>query len=265
MEKWVINVENVEEDCKVGKKEDWDENYQKFQYEDVWSITEDIEVCKKLTTRINEDSKKILIPGCGSKTHLQDYINAIYNNVEIFCTDWSRYALEIAKGSKNENNAYYLIDDMTEMQFESDTFDNIIISNSILSGNDKQNRKMVGECYRVLKEGGILSGLFPSIFSIYEISYLDNRFEYLRKDGIINIENNTFYEKTQGLHQIFYTPIRLRRIFEENKFRIDKFELFFCNTEHLLKENERIYNIPRESDLVPWEFFLELRKEGENV
>ena len=259
MEKWLINLEKKKDRNNEQEMGNWNNNYQKYQYDDVFSITEDRDVCKKLASGIKENSNKILIPGCGSKTYLQDYISTIFDG-DIICTDWSKHALEIAKESSKSDKICYFKDDMTNMQFDDNTFDNIIISNSILSGDDRNNRKMLNECNRVLKKGGTLTGLFPSVYATYEISYLDEQFKYLRKENIISIEDNTFYETTQDMYQIFYTPIRLRRIFKENNFKTEKFEIFFCDSEHLLEENEKIYKLPKESDLVIWEFFIELTK-----
>jgi len=59
-----LKTQNLEEEIK------WNKNYTSHDYQDVWSITEDVEVCQTLSKTINSHTRKILIPGCGSKTNL---------------------------------------------------------------------------------------------------------------------------------------------------------------------------------------------------
>jgi len=72
----------------------------------------------------------------------------------------------------------YKKEETSHLSFFDNHFDVVIISNSILSENDLLNRRMLRECYRVLKKGGLLCGLFPSIFVPYEMALLDKRFSH---------------------------------------------------------------------------------------
>jgi len=77
---------------------------------------------------------------------------------------------------------------------------------------------------------------------------------------MLDIASNSFYESTQNLRQIFYTPIRLKTIFEEIGFIRRNFEFYFFDNDYFEKENERIYGLPQDSGLCIWEIFTVLEK-----
>lgn len=239
----------------------WEENHEQSEYEDVWSITDNTEVLKALANGINENVKKVLIPGCGSKTDLQGYLVDNYKHLEtIYCTDCSQHALNQAKDDCDHDKIIYQKVDTSGMPFENNFFDFILVANSILSGFDLLNRRMIKECHRALKPGQRLYGFFPTILCAYEISYLDQRFAHLQTNGTINVLKNSFYESTQKMEQIFYTPLRLKHIVEEAGFKREKFEIYFFDSDYFMKESERVYGLPKDSGLCGWEILAILQK-----
>lgn len=133
----------------------WEENFQAMEYEDVWSITEDPEICATLVRGLPATTKSVLIVGCGSKTNLQRYVLEHCPAVEcVFCTDCSTKALDLARAEFSHPKIKYQEENTTRLSFSPDTFDAILVCNSIIDHDDLTNRQMVSECYRVLRPGG---------------------------------------------------------------------------------------------------------------
>lgn len=279
MHKWIITpqgkanldkIDDSEEEALFNQfqaeieaeKHSWNHTHGSLGYGGtVISITDDTQVCKDLTLEVDEQVKNILIPGCGSKTHLQEYIITNYPQIQsIYCTDWSADAIQIAKHEFSHEKITYTVEDSTQLSFESNWFDYVITSNSVLSSNDLANRRMIQEFYRVLKPSGQLRGLFPSVYFVLEVAYLDTKFSHFITDGFINIAKSTFYEINNNQVQILYTPLRLKEIFEKAGFKRKSFEVYFLDNAYFLAENERIYNITPDSGLCVWEFMVTFLK-----
>jgi ubiquinone/menaquinone biosynthesis C-methylase UbiE len=180
MKRWIITENNkpnidiieYEEEIKLFRyeknkieteKKHWNNDYEKNKYSNVFSITDNKNICKDLTKGIRKETKNILIVGCGIKTNLQSYIIKKYKHIEsIHCTDWSETAIEKAKENYSHKKITYENEDTSNFSYKEGSFDYIIISNSILSNSDLLNRKMIEECYRVLKKSGFL-GIFHNI------------------------------------------------------------------------------------------------------
>ena len=242
------------------EREFWNSDHDKNEYQNVFSITDDPEVCSYLSKNITHNMTKILIPGCGSKTHLQEYLIKYYPNITIYCTDWSLAALRQAETICCHPNIIYQQEDSGHFSFSDNFFDQIIISNSILSNHDLLNRRIIKECYRVIKRNGNLCGFFPTIFCAFEWAHLDNRYSHFLTNNIINFVKNSLYETTQQCGQIFYTPLRLQQIFNETGFKRKTFEIYFFDNDYFKKENEKIYGLPPDSGLCVYEFFVLMEK-----
>ena len=275
MHKWVIThqgranltrIDDSEEECLFNQfqaeieaeKHSWNYTHSSLGYGGtVISITDDVQICEDFCIEINERVEQILIPGCGSKTHLQQYIIEHFPHIKsIVCTDWSQDAIDIAQQDYTHDKIIYSIEDSTKLSFPSNQFDYVITSNAVLSSNDLANRRMIQEFYRVLKSAGVLRGLYPSIHFVQEIAYLDEHFSHLATDGSINIAKSTLYESKNDQVQILYTPLRLKEIFESAGFKRKIFEVYFLDSSHFLAENERIYHISPDSGLCVWEFMV---------
>ncbi|MEK7991986.1 MAG: methyltransferase domain-containing protein [Thiotrichaceae bacterium] len=280
MHRWVIThqgrsnlstINDSEEECLFNQfqaeieaeKHSWNHTHSSLGYAGtVISVTDDMRVCEDLCSEIDEQVETILIPGCGSKTHLQQYIIEHFPNIKlIHCTDWSQDAIQIAAHELSHKKITYTAEDSTQLPFESHQFDYVITSNSVLSSNDLANRRMIQEFYRVLKPKGTLKGLFPSVYFALEIAYLDKRFSHLITDGSINIAKSTLYEPKNDQVQILYTPLRLKQIFEKVGFKKKMFEVCFLDNPHFLAENEQIYHISPDSGLCVWEFMVTFVKQ----
>ncbi len=240
---------------------DWERNYAKFGNTNYWRISHDPRLCQKLVDHLASDIGTILVLGCGAETHLQQLLLKSFPEInQIVCSDISNHALEQARRSFDSPQIHYCQEDSRNLSFVNHRFDAIVCINSILSASDSDNRQMVQECFRTLVPGGRFVGLFPSIFSALEISYLEPRARFLRSSGAICMDRSSFRYRKSGLEQIYYTPLRLAQIFSEVGFERERFEIIFCDSENMQQESQRMYGIPMGSSLYPWEILAVLGK-----
>jgi hypothetical protein len=170
------------------------------------------------------------------------------------CTDY----VEIGEPSHVDRGVRYARADTSALPW-TDFFDAIIIVNSILSESDSENRDMLKACFEALAPGGSLVGFFPTIFCALDIAILENNQEKMRN---IELESSLCYERIQGAKQVFYTPLRLRRILREVGLTLVAIELFFCDSDYFSNHARRLYDIYDE-DLCPYEYFVIAKKVNE--
>lgn len=241
----------------ISENDIWNINYKINRYENIFNITQSKKIIKLLTKIVSKNNSKILIPGCGNQNFLQNHLAKVQKlNSIIFCTDWSIEAIYQAVKNNCFNNIFYITCDNKFIPFADNFFDYIIISNSIISNKNKDNNKILSECYRVLKKNGVLHGIFPSIMSSLDQSINCLKLRHWQHDGTIDINQSLFHEKKQNVKQLFYTPLTLRKMLNDLLFKIDKFEIIFLDTDLLLDESEKIYNIEKTLDLPVWELLI---------
>lgn len=260
----------------------WDELHKDYSKK-VLSFTQDPETCKKLIHPSNQsncfnipDSSEIqvLIPGCGSEIYLQKTLLEYCPHIgKVWCSDFSKTAIDVANKNWKEADGDFMLNsqqlifaqvDSTNLSVErpewKEKFDYILVVNSVLSGEDKKNRQMLCEFYKVLKPGGKLYGFFPTIFCELEFAYLSASKAHWLTDGSINLSNSAYYEKEDNDFQIFYTPLRLNRIFKEAGFKRLSFELDFADSDILAAHVKECYELD-DPDIYYWHFLVRLEKE----
>ncbi len=265
----------------------WDEFHKDYEGS-IINVTPDANLCETLINPSrktpnfdipNSPDIKILIPGCGSEIYLQQKFLELCPQIgQIFCTDFSPQAIELAKENwqkfteniENQNinipaeQFNFLEADSTKLTEQKpdwkNQFDYVIVVNSVLSDDDIKNRLMIREFYQVLKPGGKLYGLFPTIFCDLEIAYLIPDKAYLITEGIVNINDNAnYYQKTRNNRQIFYTTLRLNRIFQESGFKRINWEIFFGDSDFSATNYREKMQID-DPDIYQWEFLVRLEK-----
>ena len=279
--KWLIPSRSFSESLEQ-EKETWDEAYKNFSHER-FSLTIDADFCKKLILAKSEpngcdipDSPNIqvLIPGCGLEIYLQKTLLEFCPHIgQVYCTDFSKTAIEQAKkswqqmeGDSRINSGQIIFEEadstnLTEQNPDwQERFDYVIVVGSVISSEDERNRQMLQEFYKVLKPGGKLYGSFPSIFWDLETAYLSQENAYWLTDGSINLSDSAVSVPEYNHREIYYTPLRLNRIFKEAKFKRIGFELFFADSDILVKQQKEKAGI-NDPDICYWEFIVRLEKE----
>jgi len=234
----------------------------------VFSLTEDPALCETLIGDIpNSPQIEVLIPGCGSLIKLQEELLKKCPYIgKVWCTDLSQIAINLAKKNWATSNFCRETVEFAEVNSANLTeirpnwnnhFDYILVVNSVLSSKDEENRQMIGEFYKALKPGGKLYGFFPTVFCGLEIAHLVKDRAYRLTDGTINLPYSSIYENKQNRYQIFYTPLRLNRIFKEAGFKRLSFEIYFCDSKYFNTKEIYGYDDP---DICIWEFLVKLEK-----
>jgi SAM-dependent methyltransferase len=278
--KWLI-PSSIGSQSIQSEKATWDEAYRNPH--ERFSLIIDPEFCKKLILAKSEPHGcnipnspdiKVLIPGCGFEIYLQKTLLEFCPNIgQIYSTDFSTTAVEEAlkrwqeiDGDAKLNSQQIIFEEadstrLTEQNPDwQEKFDYVIVVGSVISSDDERNRQMLREFYKVLKPGGKLYGSFPSIFLDLEVAYLSKSQAHLLTDGSINLpESACYYGGNQ--REIYYTPLRLNRIFKEAGFKRLKFELFFGDSDILINQVKEKAGID-DPDLCYWEFLVRLEKQA---
>lgn len=280
--KWLITSRSLASKTLDEEITKWDELHNNYG-NNVFSLTQDPEVCKTLIRPFNQspsfaipDSPEIqvLIPGCGSEIYLQKALLEFCPHIgQVCCTDFSKTAIYVAeeKWRKADGDARLANQQLIFAEADStklteqrpdwkDKFDYVIVVNSVLSSEDEINRQMLQEFYKALKPSGKLCGFFPSIFWDLELAYLSKSHACWLTDGSINLAESAASIKGENYRQIYYTPLRLNRIFKEAKFKRIGFELFFADSDILVKQQKEKAGI-NDPDICYWEFIVRLEKE----
>jgi hypothetical protein len=205
----------------------WETIHGKDDYSNVMSLTDDPEVCERIERTLGEyNAKRILVPGCGSRTGLQQWLVERAPWIRtLVCTDFSAV---VAKAEERFSHpaVEYRAANSTDLPW-SDTFDAAVVVNSILSESDRENRQMLASIRQSLHAGGMLLGFFPTVFSTLEIAHVSND---QRRQADLDLERSMKFEPAQDAFQIFYTPLRLRMILREAGFDLLSMEVHFLDS-----------------------------------
>lgn len=240
----------------------WEGQHQDGYSRKVWSVTQDSAIRQKLISKIRHFSNvsRILVPGCGSEVYLQNDLATQLSGIQnVTCTD---YPAVVALASDKTNNSLitYEARDSSNLGWENE-WDVIIVVNSVLSSSDEENRRILRSFCDALRPGGAVIGYFPTIFAAFEISTLDPA----AITGSIDVRKCVFYEERQRMHQIFYTPLRIRRILKEAGLRLAELELvFFDGKEHFVDHSKDYYGLD-DPDLAVYEMLIVAIKDSDAI
>jgi hypothetical protein len=244
----------------VLSKEDreryWSNEHVESDYASVWSMTEDPAVQKTVLEELTQiNAARILIPGCGSVATLQERIARDVKSADtILCTDF-KSVVEIARKRTTSANIFYKAMDSSSIPCD-ESWDAVVVVNSVLSENHSENVQMIEAFFGALKPGGLLLGFFPTVFCAMDISLAAGHVDLMSN---IDSVRSSFYEKKQGMWQIFYTPLRLRKIIKDTGFIRKKFEVFFCDSDYFENHSREYYDL-RDVDSHVYEHFIVAEK-----
>lgn len=264
---------------------DWDKKHENYA-EQTFSITEDPQLCDRLihpSAQVpafdipNSPDVKVLIPGCGSEIYLQKMLLERCPNVgQIYCTDFSSIAIQKAKekwyqahGDNLGQQVVFEVVDSTKITEQKadwqNQFDYVLVANSVVSGDDLTNRRMLHEFCQVLKPEGRLYGFFPCIYLFLECCYLDEAMATWLTNGAVNLPHSSLC-CVPDKPQICYTPLRLNAILKEAGFKRLSFEIYMGDSDILMENckdpNDPYYNDP---DFFSWLFLVRYEKVEQDV
>jgi SAM-dependent methyltransferase len=212
----------------------WTSEHRDNDYMNVISLTDDEGVRDRITESLAAcKATRVLVPGAGSRTSLEEHLVSHLPDLDrLTCTDFHD-VIELARAAFPHDAVEYRAADSTDLPWQ-DEFDAAVVVNSILSGSDRENRRMLSSIHRALHPGGLLLGFFPTVFASLDIALISNDEE---RRATIDLERSTKYEPAQDDHQIFYTPLRLRMILREAGFEIVSMEVYFLISDHFRSED----------------------------
>lgn len=200
-----------------------------YRDEEVWSVTRDPGMRARMVKRLSGLAAhgRLLLPGCGSVTLLQEELLQGCPGVEeLVCTDFAG-AIEVASAHLQHPRVVWAAWDSTRLHERwSSHFDVVMPVNSVLSDSDAINRAMIRSFHEVLRPGGHLLGLFPCIHAVHELYRFipeSARGEVAQREAVDAHERTCTWfpgdpELPHALPQIFYTINDLRVILDEAGF-----------------------------------------------
>lgn len=240
-----------------SEDEYWTAVHRDNDYGNVCSLTDDDVLRNHLVSLVDKGGGgSVLIPGCGSRTALQNAIAETPSVERVVCSDFQA-VVDIAKDGANHAKIEY-VGSRTELLPYEDEFDFVVIVNSILSASDRANREQLEACGRALKNGGHLIGFFPTIFAALDLAVLGE--DPIRRSHI-DLENSTKYEPAQDAYQVFYTPLRLRLAIREAKLRLEEMSVYFLDSPYFVHHGKTWREYVYDDDtLVVYELFVKAQK-----
>jgi len=209
----------------------------------VFSLTKFPHRRKQVVDRINPGW--ILNIGCGSTPYLNKEL--LGNGNVVVAGDFCKDMIDVAEKKLTDDKLEYVVADCKNMLFDDNFFDTVISVNSILPPSRDEVNSMFGECYRVLRKGGV--------FVAFLVSY-DN---VLRAKEKLDIEIGTDPEElrvqdTTGW-QCYHTPRTIDAEIKDAGFRKLKLEQVFLDTRQEIDDLKRIYDVDSSKSSV-YEYLL---------
>lgn len=246
----------------------WNANHEQHRYSDVFSILDDKIVREKFIDYLMEfrgaelSDAKILIPGCGSNSTLQNLCQRILGlGVAITAVDWSEAAIKQAKeNSIDLSNVDYLCSDARRLESEDGTYDVVLMSNAIVGESAESNFAYLAEMTRILKVGGSIAGVIPCAFGMLDYALTSGLANHWLSDGTIDIESKTVYEQSQGLRQRFFTPLELKVACLDLSLKLKGLEVLFFSSPDFSSQMVRLYKTQYSDRYCLWGTFFKAVK-----
>lgn len=258
--KWPIPAKSLSSE---ERESYWARTHAEDDYGSVWTMTEDDSVIEKIVSSIPLGTQNILVPGCGSRTHLEEALVGAFPEATVYATDF-KDVIQVAEKNFSHERLRYIASNSTELHetFSEENldvqFDAVVVVNSIVSETDSENRAIVRSCQKSLKPGGIFLAFFPDVFNTLDVSLIEETENIPNKTWrreALDLPRSTYHEQEQDLEQIFYTPLRLRVVLREAGFNLDLMETFFCDSPEFIKQGKDYYGFD-DPDIVLYENFV---------
>jgi SAM-dependent methyltransferase len=224
-------------------------------YESVFSVTQDSALLAQIIEIVvRKKSAEVLIPGCGTFTHLQEALLGLGGSPvsSLVCTDFE-HVTSLVRPRLQSSIVQFLGCQTQDLPFAC-KFDTAIVVNSIVSANDELNRLTIKRIVSALKPGGRLIALFPTVFDDIDLTSLGHE-----NQPVIDVPRNLIFESTQGVWQLAYSPLRLRLILKEAGLEVSEMRVVFLDSDDMLRRTREYYGI-KDSDLPIWELLVEATK-----
>ncbi|MBN1600232.1 MAG: methyltransferase domain-containing protein [Chitinispirillaceae bacterium] len=173
----------------------------------------------------------------GARLAKKPFFRTINKKIKFFKLDW--------------NEKIYLHDLTRKLPWADSSIDTVYSSHTLEHFNKEDGRRLLSECQRVLRQGGILRIVVPDL--MYEVTeYIEGRTladDFIERLGVLNgTTNRTLKSKLttffQFPHKCMYDNSRLIEIFNEIGFDAYKKNAFDSDIEdiHVIELEGRTQN-----------------------
>jgi SAM-dependent methyltransferase len=252
MGKWLLPAPGSSSEAREAY---WEQAHVEHGYEDVYSVSEDARFVRTLVDAVLRSGpvRQVLLAGCGSRTVVQQaLLAAAPPDCRLTATDFAP-VIEVAERDFAHPRLRYLAlgsDDATT------AYDCVVAVNVLVSDSDRANRDLVRDWAAQLVNGGRLVLFLPVLFAGLDLALLSGR-EDLR--SCLDLERSTWTERLQGVEQIEYSPLRLRRVLSEAGLVVEELQLVFLEDESSRRQAQRHYGLD-DPDLAIYEQLVIARR-----
>jgi SAM-dependent methyltransferase len=210
----------------VASKDYWVNVHGKDDYEGVFSVGEDAGVRARIVSAVlnGKTPRRILLAGCGSRTDVQEeLLRQAPPDTEIVATDFEPVIAVAAARFAHPRLTYTALEERPGF---TACFDAVVSVNVLVDREDQVNRALVDEWATALVPSGRMVALLPIPWSGHEFAVLTGR-DDLR--ACLDLEQSRWFERHQGVVEVEYTPLRLRRILKEAGLELEELAIVFLD------------------------------------
>ena len=249
-------------------EDDWAAAHADGYSKTVFSITPDpgvrdrtLEEIRTVLQAIPNSMPRILLPGCGSETILEnDIAHKIQPRPLVLCTDFEA-VVKTAQYKNLQTPVIYEARNSTDLGLV-DAFDAVVVMNSVVAPTAAENNQMLVSFCEALTPGGALIGLFPTTFCALDVQ-LNIKSPAMKEalSSTLDLENGVIIDTSHDARQYFYTPIQLKAAlvaagFEPQNIKMD---IYFMDSPYFQGETSRLYGLTPEDPPI-YELFVVARK-----
>jgi SAM-dependent methyltransferase len=233
----------------------WESVHRDDDYESVFGVGEDEAVVDAVVAEaIAGGARDVLIAGCGSRVELQRELLDRAREVSVTATDYAGVVAIARARCAHAHLRYLALEDRPELLEE---FDVVVSVNVLVKSSDEANRALVKEWARALKPGGRLVMLVPILFCGLDLALLTGRRDLWE---CLDLERSSWIERAQGVRQIEYSPLRIRRVLREAGLRLSDLRLIFLESATSRAQTRSGYELDDE-DLLIYEQLVVARRD----
>jgi len=226
----------------MAEEKNWIEFSEEYDQK-VFSLTSFPNRRKQILDKVKKG--RVLNLGCGPTSYLNKEL--IEKENVVVASDFCKEMLDSAKKEYNHPGLDYVLADSRDLPFEDYSFNSVIAINSILPPERKQVKEIFSECYRVLKDNGVLVAFLPSF---------DSSERSIEELGLeIELDKEQMRERDTSGWQCFHTFQSICK--EVDKFGFSRYRCTKVNldSKEEVSEMKRMYDIDT-SECFIYEYLL---------
>lgn len=242
-------------------KDYWEKEHCDLDYGSTFSVGEDEAVTNTIVDEALGSSPctDILIAGCGSRIDLQRaLLSRAPCHTHVIATDFAA-VIDLARDRYSHPRLTYAALESTAPFVQA--FDVVIAVNVLVMEGDLANRELVQSWAQALRYGGTLVVLAPVLFCGQELALLTGRRDLWES---LDLKGSSWLEGRQGIREVEYSPLRLRRALKEAGLRLSDMRLVFLEGSSSREQSRTAYGLD-DDDLLVYEQLVTATRQHEGI